>query len=435
VLDYEEALRYITSTGRFGIKLGLERTRALLDEAGAPDRGMRGVLVAGTNGKGSTCCFISAVLRQAGIRAAAMPKPHLSSYTERVMVDGQPISEADFAAALTALLPAIERVTGAHGSPTEFEILTVLALRHACDSGVDVMVCEVGMGGRLDATNVTNLGVKVITGVDLDHQQYLGDTIAAIAKEKAGIVGGGDLVVTGRLSPDAEAVVRGHCAAAGADLWLGGRDYRVVAGPTTWDGSDFRLEGGDSGPRPMSDLHIGMLGAHQAGNAGVAVVALQAMSLRHGLDIPEGAVRAGIAGARWPARLERFGTSPEVLIDGAHNPAAVRAAVAAVMPLAGDRHVEVVFGAMADKDTAGMLQLLPAEWPAVFTEVGEPRALPAAELLAVARRLGREGSVLEPDVDAALATARRRAGEGGLVLVLGSLYLAGAARDVQLRGG
>jgi dihydrofolate synthase/folylpolyglutamate synthase len=436
VLDYEEALRYITSTGRFGIKLGLERTRALLDEAGAPDRGMRGVLVGGTNGKGSTCCFVSAALRQAGIRSAAMPKPHLSAYTERVVVDGEPISEADFAAAVTALRPAIDRVAGAHGAPTEFEILTVLALRYARDRGVDIMVCEVGMGGRLDATNVTQLGVKVITGVALDHQQYLGEDIAAIATEKAGIIHPGDIVVCGVLEPEADAVVRARSDEVGADLWLAERDFRIVASPGDWSGSDFGVVGGAAGTRTMSGMHTAMLGGHQAANAGLAAVALQAMSLRHGLVLPDDAVRAGIAAARWPGRLELFDTRPQVLVDGGHNPDAVRTTVQAVGSLVGaGRPVAVVFGAMADKDTAGMLKLLPADWPAVFTEVSEARALPAAELMSLARSAGRGGDSIEPEVAVALRTARRRVGEGGLVLVLGSLYLAGTARNLLLAGG
>jgi dihydrofolate synthase/folylpolyglutamate synthase len=429
LLDYDQALRYVTSTGRFGIKLGLQRTRALLDAVGAPDRGMRGALVAGTNGKGSTCAFICAVLGEAGLRVAAMPKPHLSSYTERVVVAGRPIGEAEFAAAVSALIPVIEAITPEHGAPTEFEILTTLALRHARDQGADLLVCEVGMGGRLDATNVTDLGVKVITGIDLDHQRYLGDTIAEIAAEKAGIIRPTDLVVAGELPAVALQVVDARVRAQGAELWLGGRDFTARAGSPGWDGVDLDFEATtDGGLVGIPGLHTRMLGAHQAANAGVAVATTEAIARRHGIEIPEEAIRAGVARTRWAGRLEPFEGSPRVLLDGGHNPAAVAAVVAAVRGLepAG---VQVVFGAMSDKDTPGMLARLPLEWPAILTAVAQERALPAADLLQLARALGREGDTTAPDIEAALAEARRRAGPGGLVLVLGSLYLAGEARD------
>ncbi|MFN2466297.1 MAG: folylpolyglutamate synthase/dihydrofolate synthase family protein [Candidatus Dormibacteria bacterium] len=434
--SYPDALRYITSTGRFGIKLGLERTRALLDAAGAPDRGLRGVLVAGTNGKGSTCAFISAVLHAGGLRAAAMPKPHLSSYTERVLVDQVAISEAEFAAAVSGLVPSIERVTNVHGAPTEFEILTTLALCHARDRGADLMVCEVGMGGRLDATNVTDLGVKVITVVDLDHQQYLGDTVTAIATEKAGIIQRGDVVVCGPLSPEAREVAATRCQEVGARAWLMGRDFDVVSGASGWDGTGFAFNARADGLRDIEGLHAPLLGAHQVANAGVAVAALQLMASRHDLLLTDETIRQGLTETRWPGRLEVFEGGPQVLVDGAHNPAAVAATVAAVDALAGgDRRVEIVFGAMGDKDISGMMALLPPGWATVFTEVREDRAQPAPRLLAQARELRRRNDVAETDIARAIETARRRAGPDGLVLVMGSLYLAGEARAVLLAGG
>ncbi|MEA2683373.1 MAG: dihydrofolate synthase / folylpolyglutamate synthase [Chloroflexota bacterium] len=430
MLDYDEALRYITSTGRFGIKLGLDRTRALLDAVGAPDRGMRGALVAGTNGKGSTCAFMCGMLQAAGLRVASMPKPHLSSYTERVVVDGQPIGEAEFAAAVSALVPAIEAVTPEHGAPTEFEILTTLALRHARDRGADLLVCEVGMGGRLDATNVTDLGVKVITGIDLDHQQYLGNSIAEIAAEKAGIIRPGDVVVSGPLSADALAVVAGRVAAAGAEQWQAGRDFEVRLAGSGWDGVGLDVEAPDGSPvNAVAGLRTTMLGAHQAANAGLAVVAVQALAARLAMDVTETAIRDGVRRTVWPGRLELFGGSPRVLVDGAHNPAAIAAVVAAVSDLvAPPGEVQVVFGAMSDKDTGAMLSALPTAWPAVFTAVDEARALPAADLLAAARAMGRDGDTQAADIDGAIRESSRRAGPDGLVLVLGSLYLAGEAR-------
>lgn len=410
--------------------MGLDRTRALLDEAGAPDRGLRGVLVAGTNGKGSTCAFVSAVLRRAGLRVAAMPKPHLVSYTERVTIDGEPISEFDFAAAVTAMIPAIDRVGLGHGPPTEFEILTAVALRHARDRGVDLLVCEVGMGGRLDATNVTDLGVKVITSIDLDHVRYLGSTLEAIAAEKAGIIHPRDIVVCGLLAPEALAVVEGRCDAEGAELWRAGREFNVVVRESGWHGITFDFAAA-SGALPLSlpGLTSGMVGRHQAQNAGLAVAAVQAMVNRHGIEVAEPHLREGVATARWPGRLERFPGQPVVVIDGAHNPAAIATVVATAGELVPSRPPVLLFGAMSDKDVPAMLRLLPGEWPAIFTAVAEKRAMPSRELLRMAAEVGRSGDAAVEDVGEALDAARERAGADGLVIVLGSLYLAGDVRS------
>ena len=426
---YPQALEYIASTGRFGIKMGLDRTRALLDAVGAPDRGMRGALVAGTNGKGSTCAVLASIMRTAGLRVAEMPKPHLVSYTERVVVDARPISERMFARAVTAMVAPIEAVTPAHGAPTEFEILTAMALRFARNRRADLLVCEVGMGGRLDATNVTNLGVKVITSIDLDHQRYLGDTIAQIAAEKAGIIAPGDIVIAGPLAGDARDVVEARCREMGAELLLATRDFTVTSLLTSWEGTVLALEAAPGGwIRSLPRLATSLLGPHQAQNAAVAAVAAQAIARRQQLDLTDTAIREGIAATRWPGRLERFSGNPDVVIDGGHNPAAVSAVTQAIAALGTEVPPVLLFGAMADKDLAGMVALLPLNWAAVFTQVPEERAVPAAALLEVARGMGRDADEASPDLGTALQRARARAGQGGVVLVLGSLYLAGAVR-------
>lgn len=430
-MDYQEALDYISASGRFGIKLGLDRTRALLDALGSPDAGLKGVLVAGTNGKGSTCAHIVTCLREAGYRVGSMPKPHLQSYTERVQVNGVPISEAEFAAMVTALRPVVEAVARDHDQATEFEMLTAAAIGYLRDQAIDYLVCEVGMGGRLDSTNVLDLGVKVITSIDLDHTQYLGDTIAAIAAEKAGIIHAGDMVVTGVLSPDAEDVVRDRVHQVGATVMGLGREIRMTSESIGWRGSTFSVE---IPPRPFTKLETRLLGAYQAANAAVAVGAITAMSERHGLRIGRSQLRRGLAAARWPGRLELVAGEPRLLIDCGHNPAAVGVVVEAVQGLlaggGGASRVVVVFGAMADKDWRGMLALVPVEWPAVFTAVTDRRAAPPRDLLEFADRAGRERDQAVDAVPAALEAARAVAGPSGVVLVIGSVYLAGEARRV-----
>jgi dihydrofolate synthase/folylpolyglutamate synthase len=359
-----------------------------------------------------------------------MPKPHLQSYIERVQVDGVPISEADFAAMVTALRPVVQAVAREHGQATEFEMLTAAAIRYLRDQDIDYLVCEVGMGGRLDSTNVLDLGVKVITGVDLDHMRYLGDSIAAIAAEKAGIIRAGDLVVTGLLSPDAENVVRDRAHQVGATVMGLGREVRMTSESIGWRGSVFSVE---IPPRPFTRLETRLLGAHQAANAAVAVAAISAMTERHGLRVRRSQLRRGLAAARWPGRLELVPGDPRVLIDGGHNPAAVAAVLESVQGLlaggGGASRVVVVFGAMADKDWRGMLELLPAEWPGVFTAVDDRRAAAPRDLLEFADRAGREQDQAVDGVAAALESARDVAGASGVVLVIGSLYIAGEARQ------
>ena len=428
-MNYQEALDYISASGRFGIKMGLERTRALLDAMGAPDAGLEGVLVGGTNGKGSTCAYLVACLRAAGYRVGSMPKPHLQSYTERVEVDGVPISEADFAALVEGLRPVVEAVAEEHGQATEFEMLTAGAIGYLRDQEIDYLVCEVGMGGRLDSTNVLDLGVKVITSVDLDHTRYLGETITEIAGEKAGIIRAGDIVVTGPLVPAADAVVRARAAEVGAPVWGLGQELLTTSESMGWRGSAFAI---DVGPGLFTRLETRLLGEHQAANAAVAVGAMFAMAERHGTRFGRGQVRRGLVSTRWPGRLELVKGRPRILIDGGHNPAAVEAVVNTVKELVagegGPRRVVVLFGAMADKQWRTMLQLLPAEWPVVFTAVEEDRAVQPSDLLAEADNMRREQAQVVDGSAAALEAARIAAGSDGMVLVVGSLYLAGEVR-------
>ena len=429
-MDYASAVEYLEASGRFGIKLGLERVRALLEALGSPDAGMRGVLVGGTNGKGSTCAYLVSILSAAGYRVGSMPKPHLQSYTERICVDGQPIAEDDFARLVDGIRPVADAVAPELGPPTEFEMLTAAAIKHLRDAGIDWLVCEVGLGGTLDATNVLDLGVKVITSVDLDHMQHLGPDIASIAEQKAGIIRAADRVIAGRLHPDAAAVVRTRARTAGADLWELGVDVELEGVASGWEGSHFHLRLPGE-PALAFDLKTRMLGAHQAENAALAVAASHAMNLRHDARIGGDDVRDGVLATRWPGRLELIPGRPQVFVDGGHNPAAVGRVVAAVEDLGPTAAPVVVFGAMADKDVAGMLAALPREWPAVFTAVDEERASPPWDLLRDATAQGRVGDSAVESVDAAMESARRQAGPDGLVLVLGSLYLAGAARGAM----
>ena len=418
-MTYQEALDYLTSLGRFGIKLGLERTEALLHALGDPHELFQGVLVAGTNGKGSVCAMLASVLQAAGYRVGLMPKPHLVSYTERIQVDQQLISEANFAALLTEVRPAIHKVAAELGPPTEFEILTSAALYYFGRAGIDILVCEVGLGGRLDSTNVLDLGVEIITNVALDHTQHLGSTVEAIAAEKAGILKPDSIAITGA-RPPALAVIEAAALRVDIPLLRLGHEISLAAIDKEWAGVQATVT---TPAGTYRDLRVPLLGLHQADNAALAVAGIDALRSR-GWDISDGALRDGLARTRWPGRLEIIDRHPIVLVDGAHNPAGLERALATVTHLAKGRPLAIVFGAMKDKDLPNMLgQLRNTEAPVIFSAIGWHRAALPEELAA---QFGRPSETAST-VSEALTRARELAGRDGLVFVCGSLYLVGEA--------
>lgn len=434
-IGYAAAVDALRSRGRFGISLGLERVTALLDELDHPERGLRGALVGGTNGKGSVVALALAVLRAAGLRVGSMPKPHLVAYRERIAIDGRPVSADRFAAAVASVLPAIDAVTSRLGAPTEFEALTAAAFAELARSDLDLVLVEVGLGGRLDATNVLDPGVAVITNVQHDHERYLGSSLAAIGAEKAAIIKQGNLAVSGASSRGL-APIRDRCAALGVPLRLAGskRPYRAIVRQADWDGV---LLDATTPAGVLNGLRVGLLGGHQAANAAVALALLDALREDAGrrgvaLGIDEAAVRRGFAAARWPGRMElldgtRFG---RVLLDGAHNPAGARALAAALGEL-GMRRFPLVFGAMRGKRVTAVLRALAALEPRpVFTAVADPGAHRPETLLRTWRRIAAGGDAA-PDPASAMARAAelRRSAEQPVV-VAGSLYLVGAVRGM-----
>ncbi|HET7685817.1 MAG TPA: Mur ligase family protein [Candidatus Limnocylindria bacterium] len=400
----------------------------LLAELGHPERQLRGALVGGTNGKGSVVAMARSVLTGAGLRVGTMPKPHLVSYRERIAIDGEPVSEARFAAAIARVLPAVDRVAVEIGPPTEFEALTAAAYAELANSGIDVALVEVGMGGRLDATNSADLGVAVIVNVQHDHEAHLGHTLALIGGEKAAIIKRGDLAVTGA-SGRGLRPISDRCAALDVPLLRAGprQPYRAAVRHLGWEGTvvDARTPDGE-----LHDLSLGLLGAHQASNAAVTLALLDALRQRDPRwSVDEPTLRAGLASAHWAGRMEvldhpRHG---RVVLDGAHNPAGA-AALAATLAALGVRGAPLVFGAMRGKDVGGVLRALAPLAPRpVFTAVQDPGAHSPADLLRAWRRIG-PGGAAAPDPAAALARAAdlRRGDEP--VVVAGSLYLVGALR-------
>ena len=414
-MTYEEALAFISKQGRFGMKLGTERTRAILDRMGAPDRGLKGALIAGTNGKGSTGACLASMLRAAGVRVGFMPKPHLISYTERIELDGRAISEAEFVETLEGLIPVFDEVATGMGQATEFEMLTAIAIAFLAPR-VDLLVCEVGLGGRLDATNALDLGTAVITNVDLDHQKYLGNTIEQIAMEKAAIIKPHNRVVTG-CQGSALSIVEEHARAADAPVWRLGREVHVEARSLGWSGHSFDVTGPGFA---HAGLTIPMVGDYQPANAALAVATAHLLA-----GVADADVRAGLAATRWPGRLDVIAEHPRVILDGGHNPAAMTKAGATLRRLIGSEPLVVVFAMLSERDPVELLAALRTLRPdsAVFTEPASAggHGVPAEVLAAT---FGQGSQAVLPAA-AALERARALAGEDGNVLVCGSLYLVG----------
>ena len=433
--DYLDAVAEIQRRGRFGIRLGLGRTRALLRELGSPERSIRGALIAGTNGKGSVLALVGSVLREAGVRAGETPKPHLRTYRERLQVDGRPVSAARFALLVDMALPIVERVARTHGDPTEFELLTALAFRWFADEGVDLAVVEVGLGGRLDATHAWDGGVAVVTNVELDHTAYLGDTIPEIAREKAAIVLPGDRAVTGT-SGDALRVVRERARRVGAPL--------AAVGPAPL--LDLDRDGIVVDLARLGPTRVGLRGRHQAANVAVADAVLDALAACGIATVSDEARRGGYATATWPGRLELIdvvpgGGEPEVLLDGAHNPSGAAVLATALDDLrpflaggSGRRPapLTLITAVMGDKDVAGVIAALGrsaalAGGSIVCTTLPEPRAVSPDALASAWRASGADVSVTtDPYPLHALETALASA--PGPIVVAGSLYLVGAVR-------
>jgi dihydrofolate synthase/folylpolyglutamate synthase len=414
-LTYEEALAYISKQGRFGMKLGTERTRAILDRIGSPDRGLRGALIAGTNGKGSTGAMLASILRAAGRDVGFMPKPHLMSYTERIEVNGSAITEAEFVETLEALIPTLDSVAAEMGKATEFEMLTATALAYLAPR-IDRLVCEVGLGGRLDATNALDLGVAVITNVDLDHQKYLGDTIEQIAQEKAAIIKPHDRVVTG-CEGVALAIVEEHARAAAAPVWALRRDIRVESRSRGWDGHIVNVKGPGF---EHAELTLPLVGDYQPANAAVATASAHLLD-----EVTDDEVRKGLESTRWPGRLQVIAHKPRVILDGGHNPAAMTKAGATLRRLIDGERLVAVFAMLSERDPVQLLAALRTLKPdaVVFTEPASAAGHAiAAELLATT--YGADGHAAVPAA-AALERARDLAGPDGNVLVCGSLYLVG----------
>ena len=406
-MNYPDSVQFLYSLGNEikTAKLGLERIRAVLQALGRPQDRLRFVHVAGTNGKGSTCAMIESALRASGLRTGLFTSPHLAEPTERIRIDGAPISADRFA-------DAFNRLLGLH--TTYFETVTAMALLVFAEERVDMVVLEVGLGGRLDATNVVSPDLSVVTPVDFDHEAFLGKSLESIAAEKAGILKPGVPAVFARQRPEAARVLDRRAA----ELSI------PVARTADWLVSDLDIDPRGSRFRLTGERHLRitcpLAGEHQVENAVTAAAALAC------LGIADSAIETGIARARWPGRLERVSERPEIILDGAHNPAGARALAAYIDRFYGRRTVRLIYGAMRDKaidEISGIL--FPRAHQVIVTAPQQARALSPEALRDIGAHPGLRTA---PTLRAALALVQEDASPDDVVFITGSLFLVAEAR-------
>ncbi len=415
-MNYPDSVHFLYSLGNeiHTAKLGLERISVLLEALGNPQEACRIVHVAGTNGKGSVCAMIESGLRAAGYRTGLFISPHLVEPTERISIDGQPLSAERFAAAFDEVHACAEQLLQAERidlHPTYFETVTAMALLGFRDFGVEFVVLEVGLGGRLDATNVVLPELCVITPVDYDHEAMLGKSLESIAREKAGILKAGTPAVFAAQRPEALAVLEARAAELGVPVRYS-RDVPVSNVAMHARGSDFCWAG--------ERVHCPLAGEHQVENARTAIAALERVGIAPGI------IREGIAATVWPGRLERVAESPEIILDGAHNPAGARALADYLDRFYDPDRVWLIYGAMRDKSVAEIAAILfPRAAHVIVTAPAQARAARPETI----RDLSDHPAVqVGPDIRAALALAQ--AGPQDSIFITGSLFLVGEARAI-----
>jgi dihydrofolate synthase / folylpolyglutamate synthase len=401
---------------RAGMRLGLERIEALLTALGRPEAALRIVHVGGTNGKGSVAALTAAILRAAGLRTGLYTSPHLLDVTERIRIDGVPVSRETLGRHAARIGPALDT-----GAATFFEAMTAVALAAFHEARVDAAVLEVGLGGRWDATNVGQPLVSVVTRIDYDHQEFLGRRLEDIAGEKAGIIRGG-AALSAAQAPEALAVIDARCRTVGVPLLVEGRELRVDARASDLAGHRLRLEGPGWA---YDDVRLALPGLFQPGNAVLAVGAVRAFAAASGRLVPETAVRAGCTTVRWPGRFQIIpggAGRPTLVLDGAHNPGGATALAASLRHHFAGRRLALILGVSADKDRAGILKALaPLAARIYLAPADHPRATPPRELL---------GQLPPVEAEVVLAAGPGEALEQALgapgidvVCVAGSLFL------------
>ena len=426
---YRDHIEWLFAVRRFGSKLGLDYVRHLLALIGDPHEDFRSVHVTGTNGKGSTTAMIASMLGEAGYKVGMFTSPHLSTFTERIQVNGVQIPVEDVVRLIEEVRPLCEGMAEDKElrHPTFFEVITSIAFKYFSEEGVDYAVLEVGMGGRLDATNVVKAQVSVITNVGLEHTEVLGDTVLEIAEKKAGIVKEGGVLITATADDDVYRLFRETCEGVGSRIFRVGTDITFQRLDSSYEGQTFNLKGLS---RSYERLTIPLIGDHQLLNAATAVGAVEALRF-HGVEVLGDAIRLGLRGVVWPGRLEVMQTKPLVVLDGAKDVEAARAVKEALLgEFTYDRLVAVV-SISSDKKIAEMIGEIAqaADHFVITSHRVMGRAAKSSRIAAEVEKHSKTHEVVV-DVRTAVERAMELAGEEGMVIVVGSVFLVGEAREI-----
>ncbi|MBO4950763.1 MAG: bifunctional folylpolyglutamate synthase/dihydrofolate synthase [Clostridia bacterium] len=421
-MNINEALSFIHKTVWLGSKPGLSRTEHLLSLLGNPHKKLKFVHVAGTNGKGSTSACIASILREAGYKTGLYTSPYINVFNERMQIDGEMISDGELCELCEYIKPFSDSMTD--DPPTEFELITALAMEYFYRNGCDIVVLEVGMGGELDSTNVIDSPeAAVICAIDLDHTSFLGNTVEEVASAKAGIIKEGTSVALYDCEKSVYDVFDSKCKEVGASLVTAGFD-KIENVKTSLRFIEF-----DFGK--YKNLKLGLVGSYQPKNASVAITAIELLREK-GYKISDENIYNGLKNVSWAGRFEILGENPVFVLDGAHNPHGMKATVESLCEHFKDRKIVFVVGAMADKDVKGMMSmLLPLADSFIAVKPDNPRAMKAEDLAKLLSELGAKAQSCDT-VAQGVKSALDRAGNDGIVACLGSLYFSGEIRKAYL---
>ncbi len=427
-MDYEEAIKYLYDLKIYGMSLGLERIERLLSHLGSPDKKLRAIHVAGTNGKGSVCAMVTSVLQNAGYKVGLFTSPHLLVFEERIQIDGNKISKDGLCTLVDEIKPIAERMVKDDGfeHPTFFEIACAMAMRYFADEKVDYAVLEVGLGGRLDATNVITPLISVITSISLDHTHVLGTTLEDVAREKAGIIKEGVPVVVGIEQKEIRAIIKDICQKRNARAYFTSEDGEYSISQEGNDFQEFDLKVLDIEHR---GLRLSLLGEHQVKNAVIAVMTLELLR-EQGLNINHHNISKGMALTRWPGRFEKVSESPTIIMDCAHNPAGMRTLSLTMNRVYRNKKKTIVMGIMGDKDIPCIVKEACGFADRVI--VTKPKFERAAEpeiIESEVRKYCQEVIVIQ-DVKEAVKYATSSSSEEEVICIAGSIFNVGEALNL-----
>ncbi|MFH1835462.1 MAG: folylpolyglutamate synthase/dihydrofolate synthase family protein [Methanobacteriota archaeon] len=428
-MDYKQAIDYLYALRRTGVKLRLSHIEHLLNLLGNPQEKFDSILVAGTNGKGSVCAMIQSVLSEVGYSTGLYTSPHLTEFTERIKVGTDEISQDDIVRHLIEIMPYIDsmRSDSQLGEPSFFEVVTAMAFTYFAEEKVDYAVVEVGLGGRLDATNTLKPKVSVITNAQMDHAEILGDSIKKIAQEKAGIIKKNTPLVTAETNPKALKVIKAACSKTSSPLYVIGKDVTFKKTGTTNQGQLFDL----NGLRKYKDLINPFLGRHQLTNAATAVTALDILQT-FGVSIPQEKVRSGIEKTVWPGRFEKIGGKPTIILDCAHNPKGAETLAETLTELYGRKKGVFALGISKYKDLDGIIEKIAPKMKACVTARStHPQAADPEKLCEIISKHNITCTQAE-SVQDAIEKSRKLAGKDDYIVFSGSIFFIG---DVKKKLG